>query len=692
MIKTGDAVRDGQGNSYQLGQLLGRGLWGRSWVVRRESDERLYVLKTPLAPEDFRGEVPGAEAFFAACREALLEQGRLYEQARFTFLPRLLDRFTLTDGQPALLVPRFPETLERRMVESPTIGGLVDTLLAVVKLLRELDGEPGFHGNLRPSNVLFNERGEIFLADFATPAVRKHFARLAGTVPGGQPWLPPELAETPAAPWGPGSDTYALAMMLWRGLVAGEVAPPWPRAGLDKAAQLALKDKAIERMKLEDSNPRFHGRLAERTAVLLARALSRETNPSPPYRFPRLDELAARLDEVQQLVRPTVASVGKVMLDRTAAKPWFTTDEDIGFTTTVACTSGVEGQDEIGVGIAVFEYDREQRMRELQLGYSVDRHPSGRYRFAFTIGGLPPGRYRARLAFAIRDSGQPPVTTEAEFQVRAAPGWVPRAEPAVPSPLPLRPDPITVTQTNPDPGLALPGAATARAPAIAVEAPPPNAPPPYTPGPKPGVPGNTVRHGFDDPSITAVPIAGVTAPTAPLPLPVPPPERRAEPRVEVRPEPEPVPEATEPVPPRVEVRRPEPRIEAPRAPVIQLAPLAQAPPTWVEESLDPEDGAEPTLDVQAIAEPPPPPPKPPPPPPEPAWKARDWSTEALPGQAARRPAAEEPEPDPYADEDDEPSPLARVWHQLRTDPYIAVMAGLGAVILVLLLVFLLLRK
>ncbi|MFN7144887.1 MAG: hypothetical protein ACK4YP_14015, partial [Myxococcota bacterium] len=548
MIKTGETVRDGQGNSYQLGQLLGRGLWGKSYVVRRESDETLHVLKTALAPEDFRGEIPGGEAFFAACREALLEQARVYEQGQHPFLPRLEDRFTLPDGQPAMLLPRFPESLERRIADGLPVGGLLETLLGVAKLLRELAAGPGFHGGLRPSNILFNERGEIFLTDLATPGVRKHFARLATVVPGGQPCLPPELAENPAAAWGVGVDTYALAMMLWRGLVAGETMPPWPRAGLDKAAQVALKDTLVERMKLEDSNPRFHGRLAERVAVLLARALSRETQPSPPYRFPRLDELVARLEEIQQLVRPQVGSVGKIMLDRTAAKPWFTTDENIAFTTTVGCTAGVEGQEEIGVGIAVFDLDRDQRMKELALGYTVDKHPSGRYRFSFTVGGLGPGRYRARLAFAIRDSGQPPVTSEAEFNVRAAPGWVPRAEPPVPSPLPLRPDPTTVTQTIPrveaaEPasvaGVALPGSTSpgvrngaaptgVRVGGDTVDAPPTlGSPPPYTPGPKPPGPGRPDRHGFDDPSITAVPVNGAHGAPAAVPLPIPPPERAA---------------------------------------------------------------------------------------------------------------------------------------------------------------------
>jgi len=710
LIKTGENVRDGQGTTYQLGQLLGRGLWGKSYVVRRQAtdghggDESLHVLKVPLAPEDFRGEIPGAEAFFAACREALLEQARLYEQAAHPFLPRLEARLTLPDGTPAIVLPRFPESLERRMADALPIGALLDTLLGVAKLLRELGGDPGLHGGLRPSNVLFNERGEVFLTDLATPSVRRNFARLATVVPGGQPYVPPEFTDSPNAAWGAGVDAYGLAMTLWRGVVAGQTTPPWPRAGLDKAAQVALKDHVVERMKLEDSNPRFHGRLAERVAVLLSRGLSRETAPSPPYRFPRLDELQARLEEIQQLVRPQVSSAGKVLLDRTAAKPWFTTDEDISFTTTVGTTAGVEGQEEIGVGMAMFDLDRDVRVKDLSLGYSVDRHPSGRYRFSFTVGGLGPGRYRARLAFAIRDSGQPPVTSEAEFNVRAAPGWVPRAEPPVPSPLPLRPDPITVTQQVPTRpvgdvtggGVALPGATIhgGRLPPVVrepdpdpVAAPPTrDSPPPYTPGPKPVAPVRAERHGFDDPSRTAVPVAGAAPAPAPVPLPIPPAERTA---------------------PTVE--RSEPRADTPRVPVAAVAAagpavhLATAPrPVVAEEDfLGPDDAAEAgdrepgttpavAIDTRPVVQARP---AAPPPPPEPMWKARDWSQEALPTPGAGRNLdAEDEAPAPLPDEDAEPNPVSKIVHLLRNDPYIAVMAGLGVVIFVLLFVILLLRK
>ena len=430
-MTTGDTVRDGQGATWQVGQFLGRGTWGRSWIIRRESDDVTYVLKTALGPEDFRGEIAGADALYAASREAVLEQARLLGEARHPWLPRLEAKLTLGDGQPAYVIPRFADSLEKRLADGLTFSQLVDALVAVARLAQSATGG---HGGIKPSNVFFTERGEIFLADAATPAVHRNLFRFVAANAATAAWYPPEYTESATdTAWSPGADAWGLAMMLWRGAVGGDIAPNPPRQGLDKAAQVALRDRLTDRMKTEDSNPRFHGRFSERVAVLIARALSREAAPSPPFRFPRLDELTTRLEEVGALIRPSVSQVGKVLLDRPANKPWFSTDEDIAYTCTVGTSAGVEGPEEIGVGLAVFDLDQDERLKELDLAYTVDKHPgaygpTARWRFSFRIKGLGPGRYRIRIAFAIRDSGQPPTTAETEVTVTAAPGWVPKGE------------------------------------------------------------------------------------------------------------------------------------------------------------------------------------------------------------------------------------------------------------------------
>lgn len=657
-MRTGDTVRDGQGTTWVLGPLLGRGLWAKSWSVRRAGDDAVFVMKTALGPEDLRADTPRGDAVLLASREAVVELARMYGEQAAPWLPRLESRLQVED-QPALVLPRYPDTLERRLGEGQPLADLVEVLHAVARLLVPRGG--GYHGGLHAGNVFFEEGGRILLADPLPPAAARALGALAAHAPGQAAHFPPEVVEGTV---GPEVDGWALCMLLWRGCHFGGPTPPPPRGGLDKAAQVALRDRIQDRLKAEDSNPRFHVRLAERISVLLARGLSREVSPSPPFRFARLDELAQRLEEVGALIRPSVNQVGKVLLDRPATRPWFGTDEAVVFSCTVGTTAGVEGAEEIGVGIAVFDVDHDTRLKELDLGYSCERHPSGRHRFGFRIEGLGPGRYRARLAFAVRDSGHPPATAECEFAVVAAPGWAPRAATPTAAPLPFRPDesPTGVTEVGP------------AEPRRAVAAPPP-------------VAGRAGLREGRSPPVEAAPEPRATSPDPP------PAVRSAVPEVTAPaglPRPIPAPAAAEPVPAPPPVASPPaeraPAIASPGAAPPAVRPVRRQPsvPT-VPVLVDPRPRAAPIASPTVVvpaeddAEPP-------------VYRAPpgSWADEPLPEVPGRN---LEPDEDVEPDaEDHEPSALSRLVHQLRTDPYLAVMAGLGLLTVLLLLLFLYLRR
>ncbi len=692
-MRTGDTVRDGQGNAYQVGQQLGRGLWGKSFLARRETNDQLFVLKVPLTADDLRGEGGAPEAFFAACRDALMEEARLYEQGQLPFLPRLEARFTAPDGQPAVLLPRLAESLERRIQDGLPLSGLIDVLLVVAKHVRQLassgvSGAPA-HGSLRATNILFSERGEVFLTDVATPAVRRNLGAFSGLAPGGNPWAPPEYASATTEPiWSPVVDTWAMAMLLWRGIVGPEAPIAWPTRGLDKGAVSSVKDRLIERMKAEDSNPRFHSRLAERVGVLLSRALSLEVAPSPPFRFTRLEEFVQRLEEIAALIRPQVTNVGKVLHDRPAAKPWFDTDEAVAFSVTVGATAGVEGREEIGVGIAVFDLAKDTRVKDLDLGYTVDKHPSGRYRFAFRVSGLSPGPYRAKVAFAIRDSGQPPAAAETEFDIRAAPGWVPPAEAPPTAALPFQREPTQVTQPRVDveppsriipPPVAPPPAPTAppvREPALR-EPPRPVAGPPEPP-PEPALPPVQRPTAMRTPAQAAEPSAR-PRPVYPAPMQVSPPEPALAPLATPPAAPDPVAPAMPPV------NRPRPLLPAgmepePPRPAPQLAPPPAAPPV-----------------AAPIATPLPPTPAAmggPSAPEEPAFEApKNWTYEPIPrARSAAQPEDPPSQVDLEPDDDGEPGLVQKLAGAITKDPFVLVMTSLGALIALLLLVYLAIRS
>ncbi|MCB9760806.1 MAG: hypothetical protein H6739_13270 [Alphaproteobacteria bacterium] len=441
-MKTGEVVRDAQGNTYKVGPLLGRGLWGKSYLCRHGDNDAEVVLKVPLGRPDFKGDTPVPDRLLDQLRRAGAEQAALLKPETYGFLPPPGAPGPLEDETPLLVLPRYTTTLDRRINQGCTLSEALGVLVKVLEHLKALGAGHGSHGNLRPSNILLNDRGDVFLSDVATPALTAALPALAERGPGLPATLAPEIARGGAP--SPAADTYAVGMMLYQAVLTprdgdadGRLGLRLPRKGLDKGALVALKDRVVERLKQEDSNPRFHARLAERLAAVVNRAISEQTSPSPPFRFLRPDDMLPRLDEVRALIRPEVTSVGKVMLSRPPANQVFETGEEVAFSATVAASAGVESHEEIACGIALYDAESNERLRDVDCAYTVDRHPSGRFRFAFKLGGVGPGRYVCRVAFLIRDSGHQPVTAEAEFEVRAAAGYVPPIQPHGPAALPF---------------------------------------------------------------------------------------------------------------------------------------------------------------------------------------------------------------------------------------------------------------
>ncbi len=639
-MKTGDTIRDTQGTAWQLGQTLGRGLWGKSFLVRREFDDALFVLKAPLTADDMRGEFPFSDVVISASRAAILEQARLYGDGGHNFLPRLEARASLSAENTGYILPHFPATLESRIAAGLPLAELVDILLQVSKLARQLPG--GIHGNLRTSNVLLSDSGAVFFTDVVTNAVPRALSRMIAANTSHAAAFPPEVSEaTGEVIVNAGCDSWAIAMMLWEGVLAGEPLPNHPRQGLDKSAIQTVRDRVMDKMKSEDSNPRFHARLAERVAILLSRALSREQSPSPPFRFPKSEDLYGRLEEITQLIRPHVQSVGKIMLDRPPSRPWFMSDEAVVFNCLAAASAGVEGNEEIGVGIAVFDVMSNDRLKDLPLSYTSERHPTGRYRFAFRIEGLYPGNFKARLAFAIRDSGHPPTTAEVEFLIRPAPGWVPPEQPAPPpATLPFDRELPSVTITRPPAQREpLPAPVAEERPSVVMPA----------PGPVPVPPRPSI------PKYPAAPLPAAMPTTANIPAPPPTPGPRIDTVVQL-------PRPLAPEPPRdldEELSVPVPK----PAPTVRLvAPL----PVQLEEEEEEEEEHVPVR-------------------PRAGWN------QAPVGGSVRDLDEEEEQGDEFPPAPTEPSALERAWQQAKGDPYVLVVGGLSLVAILLIAAVFILR-
>ncbi len=690
-MKTGDTFSDPQERSYKVGLLLGRGLWGKTYRVQRVEDGGDFVLKCPLSAADLAGAAE-PEQLAESCRQILREQAEFLGQGHYDFLPTLIEHFELEGGQPVLVLERFPTSLELRLRAGASFLEAVDLLIRGARLCQQLRDGPGVHGALRPGNILVDAEGSVSLSDVVTPTARRCLPALLTASPEAGCCLAPELASaTGEPPFSVASDTYALGVMLWKAVLGTEANPQLPAGGPDKASLVALKDRLYARVKQEDSNPRFHARLSERLSATISRAISVKASPSPPYRFDRMDELLPRLQELRSLIRPEVDTVGRILLDRPANTTHFDTDEKVRFTVSVGCSPGVEQHKEIACGIAVFDRDSGERVREVPSTFDVSRHPSGRFRFQFEIGELKPGNYRVRAAFAIRDSGHEPTTKECELEIRAAHGYIPPPEepPAGPLSLDARVrEHHTVTEPMASVTLEQePPSAPAPAPPPPAPAPPPVAKPALEPPPAAApVPAPTPRptQPFTAPE-PAVRPAVVASPPVPVSIPIPGPS--ASPRPQVRPEPSRVPVTDERDKPTRRGSASTVSFSGDTMPASSgdtAVPIEEPPPTVaVPRSAVPKPGPRPAL---ARAPEPRIEPEPAPRAPSGSWTELPLGNE--PGDDITEIGDEHDELDEYRPK----PPWLQLVDMIRGDPWAMFMAGATVIALILLIVLFLLRS
>ncbi|MEQ1570855.1 MAG: hypothetical protein ABMA64_34820, partial [Myxococcota bacterium] len=394
-----------------------------------------------MSEADFPADAPVRDDLIAACRAIAREQIEQLQQLHRPCPPRLEATVDLGDDRISLLTPRY-DTLERRLEAGLPLAEVVRLLHQVTSVLAETGW---VHGNLRPSNIWFDERGEVVLADASTHTLGLHQARLAELAHTSE-WLPPEARlrnatrGEPSRP-GPSWDTWALCQLVHAAIHAeptGADALTLAPAGLDKVSLAQVKEVAAERLAAERSNGRFRARVIERVGALLGRGLSPDHEPSPPYRFATARELAERLAELLALLRPRVVEVGKVLLPAHATDGVFAPrtgqPSTASFTVTVGCTPGITDHDDLVCGLQLTDLDEPDVRRPVDdAELSVQLHPSGRLRFQIALGALDPGRYRIRVAFVVKDSGDEPLVTTGEFEVRPPPGYVPPTrEPAPP--------------------------------------------------------------------------------------------------------------------------------------------------------------------------------------------------------------------------------------------------------------------
>lgn len=424
-------LTDALGQSWTLGPKTGRGLFATTWSVK-DSHGREHVLKAAFTAADL-AEVPlhaatGAN-LAALSRAAFDEQLELLKSRRHEILPPLVATLKLADGTPAYVLPKLV-TFERKVQGGASLREILGVTHKVAHVLHR---QKFVHGNLHVGNILFHERGELALTDVLTPSAVKLRLQLRAVLKDRADDLPPE-ASAPHFGW----DSWALCALLYRAAIHGPVSgtgprlplAPLPRAGFDKLEQATLTDRAFARFTAERALPRFAGRVAQSLARVVVRGLSPEHQPSPPYRFLDAREFLARIEDLEEMIDPRVTDVGKLLLARNARDAVFQGGEDVGFAVAVGCSGGIADHEDIACGIQFRDIDApgDNRLRLPEMRFTVGKQESGRLRFEFKVGTIPPGRYAVKAAFWVKDSGQEPQVAAGQLEVRPPPGYVPPME------------------------------------------------------------------------------------------------------------------------------------------------------------------------------------------------------------------------------------------------------------------------
>ncbi len=217
LVPTAAAASGARLGRYVLVRELARGGMGAVWEALDPATGARYALKTLL---------PGAGS------EARLRLGREAELLARLDHPHVVrvHAADLTGEAPYLVQDLLPGgTLADRLRQGGPLGprAALELALSLTQALRHAHRHGVLHRDVKPANVLFDDRGEPRLADFGVARLEGASLRLtaSGDVVGTPNCMAPEQAR--GEPAGERADAYGLGALLFAALT-GE--PPFPGA------------------------------------------------------------------------------------------------------------------------------------------------------------------------------------------------------------------------------------------------------------------------------------------------------------------------------------------------------------------------------------------------------------------------------------------------------------------------------
>lgn len=277
----------GKFGRYAIVRLLGRGGMGEVYLAHDDILQRRVALKVPRTDEALDAET--IERFYREARTA----------ARLSH-PNLCAVYDVgeIDGRLFLAMPyiageSLASVLHRlRLTPAQAVGIVVKLALAVDEAHRA----GILHRDLKPGNVMLNERGEPVVMDFGLARLhQQHDTRLTmtGAMLGTPAYASPEQLQGDLDAIGPASDVYSLGVMLFE-MLTGRM----PFEG-----SLASMMKQV----LVDPPPRPSS-LAPGIAPPLEAICLRALAKRPAERFATMGELASALQEAGTIVTADIVA------------------------------------------------------------------------------------------------------------------------------------------------------------------------------------------------------------------------------------------------------------------------------------------------------------------------------------------------------------------------------------------------
>ncbi len=288
-LLVGDPALDGEGQGrplrgYRLLEQIGSGAFSLVWRATQPSVQREVAIK------QIRAELATQPAFIRRFEA----EAQLVARIEHPHVVPLIDYWR--DPDSAYLVMRWLRggTLEDRLDEGPR--SLDDTLKMAAQIgdaLAVSHTAGVIHRDVKPANILFDDRGNAYLSDFGIALDAVDSTGPAAALSHGSPaYAAPEQLRRQQL--GPATDVFSLAVVIYECLT-----------GTLPFSDAHTADELIQR-RLNDPLPPLSSLGSDLPATISA-AIERATANDPAERF---DNVETFLDALHLSIEPTASAVG----------------------------------------------------------------------------------------------------------------------------------------------------------------------------------------------------------------------------------------------------------------------------------------------------------------------------------------------------------------------------------------------